>query len=92
MAIFAQQVIYSGNVQGVGFRFRATECAQGLNVTGYVRNIANGDVELVVEGASSDVAALKERIHLRMGSNIRGVSAKEIAVSGSYPSFAIWRD
>lgn len=43
-------IIVHGRVQGVGFRFSAQQKAVEYNLTGYVRNLANGDVELEVEG------------------------------------------
>ncbi len=45
-----KRVIYSGRVQGVGFRYTTQQLASNYPVTGYVRNLANGNVELVVEG------------------------------------------
>jgi acylphosphatase len=48
---------YSGRVQGVGFRYTVREVACGYEVTGFVRNMPDGRVELVAEG---DEAELKE--------------------------------
>jgi acylphosphatase len=45
-----RQVTYSGTVQGVGFRYTTCRLAQGHPVVGYVRNLADGRVEMVVEG------------------------------------------
>lgn len=43
-------VVISGLVQGVGYRWFVTRKAQEYNLTGYVRNLYNGDVEVEVEG------------------------------------------
>ena len=43
-------VQYSGDVQGVGFRYTAVTIARGYNVSGYVQNLSDGRVRLVVEG------------------------------------------
>lgn len=48
-------VIYSGCVQGVGFRFACRRLAMGFSVTGYVKNLPNGRVELAVEGDRPEI-------------------------------------
>jgi acylphosphatase len=64
--MIARKIHYSGRVQGVGFRDTAREVAAGFAVAGYVRNLDNGDVELVAQGEEADVdrflAALGERM------------------------------
>jgi acylphosphatase len=51
------QVLYSGRVQGVGFRFTVRQIARGYDVTGTVRNLADGRVELIAEGARDEIEA-----------------------------------
>ncbi len=48
-------VFYSGRVQGVGFRITVRQLACGYDVTGTVRNLADGRVELVAEGARAEL-------------------------------------
>jgi len=50
-------VWYSGRVQGVGFRMTAARVATGYEVTGVVRNLPDGRVELVAEGARDELEA-----------------------------------
>src|SRR5207245_6186322 len=50
MTTVSRHVYYSGQVQGVGFRYTAQQLAAGFAVSGFVRNLPNGDVELVAEG------------------------------------------
>ncbi len=52
----AAKILVSGRVQGVFFRATALDVARRLSLTGYVRNLPNGDVEIVAEG---DEGALK---------------------------------
>ena len=52
-------IIYSGIVQGVGFRGKAIACARKHSLTGYVRNASNGDVVCEVQGEEVD-AFVKE--------------------------------
>ncbi len=56
------QVLYSGNVQGVGFRYTAKSVATGFEVTGTVRNLVDGRVELVAEGEQTELEAFRQAI------------------------------
>ncbi len=47
--------LYSGRVQGVGFRYTVRTVATGFEVTGTVRNLDDGRVELVGEGAKPEL-------------------------------------
>jgi acylphosphatase len=58
MAITARQVRVSGLVQGVGFRWYTRERAGELGVVGWVKNLSNGDVEVLVEGEEAQVGEL----------------------------------
>lgn len=46
----AVHVVVSGYVQGVGFRYHCLQEAERLGLRGWVRNLANGNVELTLEG------------------------------------------
>ncbi|PYJ73616.1 MAG: acylphosphatase [Verrucomicrobia bacterium] len=56
------RVFYEGNVQGVGFRWSVQHIAKGFDVTGWVRNLSNGRVELQVSGEEDEVRAFLEGI------------------------------
>ena len=51
----ARQVIFSGKVQGVGFRYHTKELALGFEVVGWVKNLRDGTVELQVMGQEAEV-------------------------------------
>lgn len=55
-------MFYSGRVQGVGFRYTVKEVAAGFEVTGLVRNLLDGRVELVAEGARPELEAFQQAI------------------------------
>jgi acylphosphatase len=61
-AVISLQVFYQGNVQGVGFRFTVRHIARGFDVTGWVRNLPDGRVELQVTGEPEEVRAFLDRI------------------------------
>jgi acylphosphatase len=56
------QVIYSGSVQGVGFRYTTKTVATGFEVTGTVRNLPDGRVELAAEGPRDELEAFSQAI------------------------------
>ncbi len=58
-------VIFKGRVQGVGFRYTAQEYAQGLGLTGWVRNLGDGSVRLVTEGEEKTVLELVRKLEMR---------------------------
>lgn len=58
MSIVTKQVFYKGNVQGVGFRYSVKQIVKGFDVTGWVRNLADGRVELQATGEESEVMGL----------------------------------
>jgi acylphosphatase len=53
--MIAQQIIFTGRVQGVGFRFTARRAASRRQLTGFVRNLPNGTVEMLAQGRSEDI-------------------------------------
>ena len=56
------QIVYSGNVQGVGFRYNVKSTATGFEVTGSVRNLPDGRVELIAEGSKPELEAFRQAI------------------------------
>ena len=60
--MFSLQVFFEGNVQGVVFRWSVKHVATGFDVTGWVRNLPDGRVELQAGGEESEVRAFLEAI------------------------------
>ena len=63
---FRITVNYTGRVQGVGFRWQVNHLAQSISCTGYVKNLRNGSVEVVMEGRKKDLHELIERMDRKM--------------------------
>lgn len=80
--MIARQAFYEGRVQGVGFRFTVKQVARGFDVTGWVRNLEDGRVELKVQGEAEEVAAFLEGI---TESELKG-HIKKVDVFPSTPS------
>jgi acylphosphatase len=83
-----KRVVYSGRVQGVGFRYTAQHLAAGYAVAGHVRNLPDGDVELVVEGEADEVERFLAAVAARMAGTIDRTSVREEPPAGR-PGFHI---
>ena len=77
-----KRVLYSGEVQGVGFRATARHLAQGFPVAGYVRNLRDGTVELVAEGEPVVVAAFLAALARHMGGLIAEAQTQDVPAAG----------
>lgn len=82
-------VTYSGRVQGVGFRYTVQRLASPLNLTGYVRNLASGDVRLEVEGAEREIKALLASINSAMKTKIDDAKIDTRPGTGEFTGFEI---
>jgi len=90
--IVARRFVISGDVQGVGFRYFAQRSAARHQVSGYVRNLADGSVEALVEGSPKAVEEFKH--DLAAGPSYSRVEHLEETVldpTGHYPTFRIER-
>ena len=56
------EIFYGGRVQGVGFRYTVKRTATGFEVTGVVRNLSDGRVELLAEGTERELEAFRKAI------------------------------
>lgn len=81
--------LFSGRVQGVGFRYTAQRLAGRFAVTGYVRNLDDGQVELVASGDPIEIEGLVTAIEREMGQKIQGVSRGPIDLSTPLSGFTI---
>ena len=87
----ARVVYYSGRVQGVGFRDTALAISRDHAVTGYVKNLDDGRVELVVEGTEEVVKKFLEAIRTRWKKNIEKEQVDERKPTGTYKDFRVMR-
>lgn len=75
-------VHYWGHVQGVGFRYTVLGIARGYAVSGYVKNLPDGQVELWAEGEANEVDRFLEDVAQRMADNIEGTHVSDIDPKG----------
>jgi acylphosphatase len=88
--VLAIKVIYKGMVQGVGFRYRSQEISSGFKVAGYVKNLADGSVELVVEGEGHVIESFLSQVAKEMAFNISS-SLEQAMPHEGYHDFSIQR-
>ncbi|OWK44479.1 acylphosphatase [Fimbriiglobus ruber] len=85
----AVNVFYSGRVQGVGFRVTVSHLARQLPVTGWVRNLPDGRVEMHAEGVRADVESLLGKVREYFFDNIRDEAIDWHPASGAYSGFGV---
>ncbi|HWI56285.1 MAG TPA: acylphosphatase [Bacillota bacterium] len=85
-------IFYSGNVQGVGFRYTVKTVATGFEVTGTVRNLPDGRVELTVEGTQDELEAFQQAIRdSGLGHSIRKEELRWGPATSEFRGFDIVR-
>ena len=85
------EVYYSGWVQGVGFRYTARHLAGGHRVQGFVRNLSDGRVQLVVEGPPAEIDSFLAAIDQDMGRHIRDTAQSRAPATGEFRGFEVRR-
>jgi acylphosphatase len=85
-------ILYSGRVQGVGFRYTTKSVAMGFEVTGAVRNLPDGRVELTVEGERAELEAFQEAVRdSGLAGFIRDETVDWATATGEFKGFEIVR-
>jgi acylphosphatase len=77
MALERRRVTYEGRVQGVGFRYTAARLAPGFGVSGSVRNLPDGRVELEAQAEPDRLRGFLGAIRSELGSKIHRESEEE---------------
>ncbi len=90
--VVRRHVYYSGHVHGVGFRYTAVGLAQGRGVSGSVRNLADGRVEILVEGEETAVLGFLGAVRDRMGGYIRRAEEQGETPTGEFEAFDVAYD
>jgi acylphosphatase len=82
-------VYYSGQVQGVGFRYTVVRLARGEALTGFVRNLRDGRVELVVEGEQAEVGGFLDRVDRIMADYVHNRLIEDEQPTGEFSGFEV---
>lgn len=89
--LVAYRVLYRGQVQGVGFRATACRIAARFPVAGWVRNLPDSRVEMLVEGAEADVMAFLQDVRAYWEGYIEEEQIDPRSPSGLYRTFDVVR-
>ncbi|MGD9110479.1 MAG: acylphosphatase [Phycisphaerales bacterium] len=84
-----KHIIFAGRVQGVGFRFTALRIASRYELTGFVRNLPNGSVEMLAQGNLKDIADCIDDIQETFQGSIRETQENDVPYNGQYVDFKI---
>jgi acylphosphatase len=88
----ARKFIVSGVVQGVGYRFFAQNAAVRHQIVGYVKNLDNGDVEVIAEGEAQKMEDFKKELIIGPRfSVVKNIEEIALEPTGNYSSFRIER-
>lgn len=83
-------VIYTGRVQGVGFRYTVRQIAHGFDVVGYVHNLPDHRVEMVIEGEEEELIRFLKHVGTSdLAIYIRHESIEWQAPTGEFRDFSI---
>lgn len=80
VAMTRKHIIFIGRVQGVGFRYHAYYKAKQLGLTGWVRNVYDGNVELEVQGKETVIDELIMHLSRQRFIQIEDIRVKTIPV------------
>lgn len=80
---------FSGQVQGVGFRYTARNLAERFQVVGYVKNLPDGRVELVAEGDASELDRFHGAVLDAMGDNVKDACISDSPPTGEFTAFKV---
>ncbi len=86
----AKQIFYTGRVQGVGFRFSVKQLAKGFEVQGWIKNLADGRVELQVMAEADELEEFIEEIQdSHLGGFIKESEIHSISLLENATGFSI---
>jgi acylphosphatase len=82
-------VLFTGHVQGVGFRYTTCRIAARHPVCGTVKNLPDGRVEAVIEGRQSDIEEFVREVAEELASNIRKTDWRDSPATGQFSGFRV---
>ncbi len=85
----AKHIVFTGQVQGVGFRFTVHRMANRHHLAGFVSNLPDGTVEMLAQGPSEDIDNCIQDIEASFAGYIRETRINDTPVEPKYKDFRI---
>ncbi len=83
------RAVYSGRVQGVGFRFTAQSIAGALKITGWVKNLSDGTVEILAQGEEEALKDYLGRIQNYFHNYIQDINTSWQEANNNFKDFGV---
>lgn len=87
--LYSTETLFSGHVQGVGFRYQTAQLAKEFEVTGSVKNLPDGRVLLLAQGEKNEVEAFINSIKSEMSDYIKKCESNPISDAQPFKGFEI---
>ena len=84
-------VIFSGRVQGVGFRYTSKQVARRFDVTGWVKNLPDGTVQMIVEGLPDELESYVDAVSTETHGRVTEREIQRKSATGEFSGFEIRR-
>ncbi|MBT9778024.1 acylphosphatase [Clostridium sp. MCC353] len=85
-----KHIIFYGRVQGVGFRYTACYLARPLGLTGWVKNLWDGSVEMEVQGPNEEIEIFLHRLQNGRFIQVDRMDIREIPAEKEHDFVEIW--
>jgi len=79
-----RHIVFYGYVQGVGFRWKAKHTARRLGISGWVRNLPDGSVEMEAEGTERDISDLIQALEDHSWGSVDRIESTLIPIHSDY--------
>ncbi|MFA5200143.1 MAG: acylphosphatase [Candidatus Omnitrophota bacterium] len=82
-------IFYSGKVQGIGFRYAVLEIAIQEKVSGWVKNLKDSRVEVIIEGSQASLDNFLEKVSSKFSNYIEDTAIEELPAGLRFQDFKI---
>ena len=82
-------ILYSGTVQGVGFRYTALGYASELKLKGWVKNLPDGGVEIMAQGPKTSIENFCKKLDAHFEGYIKNKTINYFDIISTFPTFQI---